>query len=201
MSKPLLSVVVPAHNAENRLEKCLLSITNQSYTNYELIIICDACEDRTAQIARTFTDLVFETDFHRDGLARNVGIDHASGEWIVFIDDDDWLLHEYCFQIIADNIGRNDEEIFFFDLIWKGKGYVSQTAQHFERMTAGHCIRNTFIGDIRFDDKPYSADIVFFNKLLRKAPVAAFLPSPIYYYNYLREGSLSDLHRKGLIKP
>lgn len=199
MDRPLISVIVPAHNAEQYLCKALESVLRQVYRNYELIVICDACEDKTAVVARNYADFVYEVNYHRDGLTRNFGLDVAGGEWILFIDDDDWLLHEYCFQIIAETIGRNDEDIFFFDVIWKGRGYIAQSPDHIEKMTCGHLIRREFIGDTRFDDGEYSADIRFFDKLLQKHPMCAFLNQPMYYYNYMRPGSLSDRHAKGEI--
>ena len=104
MSKPLFSVIVPAHNAEEFIEKGLHSIKMQTFTDYELIVVCDRCTDRTAEIAAGYADKVLIRDFGLDGLARNAGIEAAEGEWLLFMDHDDWFLHEFVFQQIADAI-------------------------------------------------------------------------------------------------
>ena len=62
MSKPFFSVIVPEHNSAEFMRKGLESIKAQSFTDYELIVVCDACEDNTAEIAREYTDKVFEIE-------------------------------------------------------------------------------------------------------------------------------------------
>ena len=111
MAAPMFSVIVPAHNAEQFLDKCLHSVRyqktgNKPFTDYELIVVCDNCTDDTAEIANGYADKVITTQYGLDGLARNAGIDAAEGEWILFLDHDDWWLHEYVMQMLADEISR-----------------------------------------------------------------------------------------------
>ena len=83
MSEPLFSVIVPAHNSEGHLERCLDSVERQTCKDYELIVVCDACTDNTDSVARFYTDNnhVIITNHGMDGLARNAGIDAAKGKW------------------------------------------------------------------------------------------------------------------------
>ena len=88
------SIIMPAHNAAGFFKKALDSIEMQTYKDYELIVVCDACEDNTEEIARSYNAKVYSVDYKNEGPTRNFGLDKASGEWILWIDDDDWWLHE-----------------------------------------------------------------------------------------------------------
>ena len=96
MSKPFFSVIVPAYNAAGFIRKGLDSIRAQSFTDYELIVVCDKCLDNTAEIAREYTDKVVEIDHDVDGRGHNVGLRMAAGRWVLWMDHDDWWLHEYA---------------------------------------------------------------------------------------------------------
>ena len=71
------SLIIPAHNAAEYIRKGLESVRAQHFTDYELIVVSDACEDDTAEIAREYTDHVIEVDFHDPGLTRSAGLDAA----------------------------------------------------------------------------------------------------------------------------
>ena len=134
MNNPFFSVIIPTYNAEDWIRKCLWSVYEQTFTDYELIIVCDFCTDSTEQIARKFcrelnvgnphNHRVLISDAHHDGMTRNIGLDSARGKYILFADDDDWFLHEYAFQMIHDAI-THDTDVLAFGFIWKGKGYAT----------------------------------------------------------------------------
>ena len=74
------SVIIPAHNEENTLGKCLESIKAQSFTNYEIIVICDNCIDNTESVAMSYgVDKIIKGNFGNDGMARNAGLRKADG--------------------------------------------------------------------------------------------------------------------------
>ena len=98
------SIIVPCHNAVRYMRKCLDSIRCQSVDDYELIVVCDSCTDDTWKIAAEYANIVIQTDHKNDGLARQAGLDHASGEWVLFLDDDDYWLHDQVLTILE--IGR-----------------------------------------------------------------------------------------------
>ena len=191
MSKPFFSVIMPSHNGADRIRKALNSVQQQSYKNYELIVICDACNDDTESIAREYTSIVLNVDCHRDGLSRNAGLDIARGKWILFLDDDDWFLHEYVFWQAYEKLKRCDADMLNYSFIWKDKQYRTQNEDNIFTGTTGHIWRRSFIGDTRFGDALYGSDNDFCHALLDKRPKAVFWDMPLYYYNYLREGSLS----------
>lgn len=185
------SVIIPAHNAEDRLEKCLQSVRTQEYLDYELIVVCDACTDRTEDVARKYADKVIVTDYGLDGLARQDGIDAAEGDWIMFLDDDDWWTHEFVLNITAQLTPLVD--IVAFDFIWKGVGYASQSEKTVFPAVWSKAWRKSFLTDngIRFKDIKYASDLDFTNQALDHSPRIRFFNSPIVYYNYMRPGSLT----------
>lgn len=194
MNEPFFSVIVPAHNAAGFIGKCLDSVRSQTWTQYELIVVCDACTDNTAQICREkYHAKVIETNFGLDGLARNAGIDAAQGDWILFLDHDDWWLHEYVMQMLADEISRkwvDDIDVIMFGFIWKGRNYIWQEHQRYVAVWS-KCWRRTFIGDTRFPATPYWSDVDFDKQMFAKNPIYDSFNQILYYYNYLAPGSIS----------
>ena len=188
------SIIIPAHNEENTIRKALESIKNQSYTKYELIVVCDNCTDKTKEIALEYTDKVIEGNFGNDGMARNAGLDVATGKWILFMDADDWYLHEFVLKQLSDIVEKSHDDVILYAIIWKHLGYVlpiSPNGQYFTHVT-NKVWRRDFIKDIRFPDKKVANDAGFHDRVFNKNPRLMFTPMPIYYYNYLREGSKSE---------
>lgn len=202
MNEPFFSVIVPAHNAAGFIGKCLDSVRQQTWTKYELIVVCDACTDNTAQICREkYHAKVIETNFGLDGLARNAGIDAAQGDWILFLDHDDWWLHEYVMQMLADEISRkwvDDIDVIMFGFIWKGRNYIWQEHQRYVAVWS-KCWRRTFIGDTRFPATPYWSDVDFDKQMFAKNPIYDSFNQIMYYYNYLAPGSISKRAEDGEI--
>lgn len=202
MDKPMFSVIVPAHNSEAFIENGLKSIKQQIFTNYELIVVCDNCTDKTAEIALNYADKVLIRKYGLDGLARNAGIEAAEGNWLLFMDHDDWWLHEYAFQMLHDFIMvRNDEplDVVLFNFIWKGRGYCQQT--RFRTVAVWNkCWRREFVGDTRFPAKPYWSDVDFNRDMFDKMPICTSMDHALYYYNYLKEGSISWREKQGEIE-
>ena len=191
MSNPMFSVIVPAHNSAAYITKLLDSIKAQTFKDYELIVVCDDCTDNTYEIAKQYTDLVAQCKYGQDGKTRNMGIQLAEGEWILFADDDDWFLHEYVFQMLSDVVGKNNEDVVFFDFIWKNVGYAQQTKDNTFIACWNKCYRRSFLIGCRFSDEIHSSDVQFYAQVMEKHPLSVFFNTPMYYYNFLREGSQS----------
>lgn len=97
----MISVVVPVYNMEKLIDKCLKSLLNQSVKDYEVILVDDGSTDKSAAICDQYATryLEFIRVIHKanGGLssARNAGIEHARGEYVIFPDPDDWLEENY----------------------------------------------------------------------------------------------------------
>ena len=188
---PKFSVIVPAYNSAEYIEHGLKSIAMQSFSDYELIVVCDACTDNTAEIARKYSDHVYEVNYHQDGQTRNFGLEHTTGEYVLWMDDDDWFLHEYVFEMLNGVIGKSNEDMMLFDFIWRGKGYARQHQHQIFIACWCKCFKREFIQDCRFSNEKYVSDVAFHRAVLQKNPRMVFFTQPLYYYNFMRKGSMS----------
>lgn len=193
---PFFSVIVPAHNSEKHIRKGLESIKGQLFKDYELIVVCDSCTDRTEEMARRYTNKVVCTDFHSSGGARNTGLDMAVGEYILFMDDDDYYLTDAFRKIALTLDNRKDVDILAYNFVWKGLGVGRQSRERIYPAVWNKCWRRGFIGDVRFPTWVHTEDVAFARQLHPWARWA-FLNEELYYYNFMREGSVSDRIRKG----
>ena len=190
MMLPKYSIIIPAHNAEDCLGRCLDSVVSQKYRNWELLVVCDACTDGTADVVRKYGEKPIIVNHQRDGLARNAGLDAVRGEWVLFLDADDWWLHEYVLTQL-DNVLNPAWDILFFSFIWKGQGYFSQDWDRHYVAVWNKCWRREFIGNTRFNDVYGVSDMYFDRAMMAKKPKCAYWDMPFYYYNYLYEGSIN----------
>lgn len=191
------SVIIPAYNAEDHIRPALESVKAQSFTDYELIVVCDSCKDNTELIALEYADKVIQISEHNDGMARNAGLDAAVGDWILFLDDDDWFLHEYVFQQLADRTEENMGEIICFSFVWRHIGYASPQSNHGTLYPAvwNKCWKRSTIGETRFPNIWSVSDAYFHGMMMAKGPALDVWDMPMVYYNYLRPGSISELTR------
>lgn len=111
----LISIVIPIYNAEKYLEECLNSIKSQTYKNFEVIMVNDGSKDDSETICMNFlrSDSRFRYLKKANGgvsSARNVGLDNVKGDYITFIDADDWV-DENHLEILIDGIIKNNCEV------------------------------------------------------------------------------------------
>ena len=115
-----VSVIVPVYNVEKYIEKCLLSIQNQTFTDFECLVINDGTKDKSIEVAKKVVgnDPRFRFfDKENGGLsdARNFGIEKASGEYLCFIDSDDYI-HEELLELTYMMGKEYDSDIVCFDM-------------------------------------------------------------------------------------
>jgi len=112
-----LSIIVPVYNVADFLYKCIESICEQTYTNIEIILINDGSTDGSISILREFAakdnriKLINQINKGANA-ARNQGIDHATGEWVCFVDGDDWIDRDMCSKLVP--YLREDLDILFY---------------------------------------------------------------------------------------
>ena len=98
--RTLISIIIPIYNVENYLRQCLDSIMGQTYKNFECLLINDGSPDHSSKICEEFVEKdsrfrYFEKENGGVSSARNLGIEHSKGEYITFIDSDDWVDSDY----------------------------------------------------------------------------------------------------------
>ena len=114
-NKNLISVIVPVYNVELLLDRCVSSITNQTFTNLEIILVDDGSTDGSGMICDLWSDKDTRVKvIHKKngGLAsaRNAGLVLASGNYISFVDSDDWISPEML-RILYEKINLNNADI------------------------------------------------------------------------------------------
>lgn len=191
-----LSIIIPCHDLEPFIAPMIESLKKQvTDYEYEIIFILDSCTDGTYDIVRmsNIADIIYQCEVHSCGLARNKGIEFARGDYIWFMDGDDFLLSDYAIQMAMDYIITNGYDMIQFPFEsdkYKGTHYSMVWQYLFKRET---------IGDLRFrslqpaEDNMFM-DEIFFKRGGREVPM---LNTPLYFYVYLREGSNMYRHLRG----
>ena len=113
---PIISIIVPIYNAGKTLSKCIDSILHQTFTNWELILVDDGSPDNCAVICDKYAEkderiIVIHKPNGGVSSARNAGLDIAQGQWIVFIDSDDWCEQKYLSDFFCTSVELSDCDI------------------------------------------------------------------------------------------
>ena len=217
-SNPLISIIVPIYNVEMYIKRCIDSIINQSYQNLEIILVDDGSPDKCGAICDEYAakdNRVKVIHKQNGGLAdaRNVGIGISTGEYVMFVDSDDWLETEACEKAI--NMAskfKADIVVFEMTLVYdngkkikRNKGIISVSPSRAECMKAllykipesgifnNVCnkmfVRSLFDG-IFFPTNKVAEDHGVIYRLIHKANKICVIDECLYNY-YQRNGSIS----------
>lgn len=173
-----LSIIIPVYNCEDYLRQCLDSVVNQTINDFEILVVNDGSPDNSQIIIDEYVErypsLVHSYQKENGGLsdARNYGLNYAKGEFIGFLDSDDWLDLEYYEKGI--NLAeKNDYDIIVYDMI---DHYPKHNVHHYSsnftnkfKMTMSACnklFRRTLINSSRFPLNLWYEDLNFTSKLL-----------------------------------
>ena len=208
MKPGLITVVIPCYNVAPYLRRCLDSVINNTYRDLQIICVNDGSTDETPEILASYSDeRITVISQQNQGLSpsRNVGIENAQGEFICFIDSDDWIHKEYFERLMevqkksqADIVVCPFMEISEFcdDAVVSEVKYTTNTFfDSFDGSMLYDAAWNKLykadaIGDTRFV-KVFAEDQLFNSTLLitQKKAVCATIDTPMYYY-FQRPGSL-----------
>lgn len=117
-----ISVIVPCYNVGDMVSECIESIVNQTIglEHLEIILVDDASTDNTAHVLRKYEEkypdnimLVLCDKNGRQGTARNIGLSYASGDFVSFVDSDDWI-HPDMYKVLVDIMNKNDCDVVQF---------------------------------------------------------------------------------------
>jgi len=205
----LISIIVPVYNVEKYLPRCVKSLINQTYENIEIILINDGSPDNCPQIcenyARNFKNIKL---IHQENLglsaARNAGIDIANGEFLTFVDSDDYI-HKNFLEILKNHIDENsvllsmssylkvnDLTSYLGEINTKNTQLkVYNDAQAMEMLindqstcTAwGKLYQKDLFKDIRYPLNKLMEDMFVIPELFKNAKLIAIDNQPLYFYN------------------
>lgn len=162
---PLISVIIPAYNVEKYIKTCLDSLINQTYSNFEIIVINDGSTDRTEEVLKNYqSNFNLRIYSQKNGgisAARNQGLKLANGELICFIDSDDSVKSDYLEKLAAPFFEDSDVDIT-----------VCGYQEKFEKNVINHVLKNQKISGYQatkdFLIKQQDFNILIWNKLYRK---------------------------------
>ena len=109
---PKFSIIVPVYNVEEYIDKCLKSIFNQTYKDFEVIVVDDGTEDNSMDIVNKYDVIVVKEKNSGLSTARNNGVKKAKGEYLLFVDSDDYLEKDLL-KNINDNLSDNPDVLRF----------------------------------------------------------------------------------------
>ncbi len=140
--RPLVSVIVPVYKVEDVLARCLDSLCRQSLKDIEIILIDDASPDRSGEICEKYAekDSRFRVIHHPENrgaaAARNTGIAHASADYLMFADGDDWVHEDFC-RLPYECAKQHGVDLVIFGYYRAEKGGLRQPVQGKEKIKAG----------------------------------------------------------------
>ena len=188
------SIIIPAYNAEDRIHLILDSIKSQTFTDYEIIVICDACTDKTESVAASYGARVFRTEAHNAAAGRNIGLNKAEGEYILFADDDDRFLHQYALEQIDRELKAMSyvPDMIQCSFIFGDRGVTVVGNGRIWPNVWSKIWKRSAIGSTRFKLSDFPADdLGFVNQMISKGVSVEFLPLLWYDYDYMRPGSIT----------
>ena len=214
--KPIISIVVPVYQVEKYIENLMISICNQSYKSFEVILVNDGTEDNSIEIAerilrsRNVNYLILNQENRGVSAARNVGIRNSNGEWIVCVDPDDVLYKDFLeillnsciiyntcvafgnYQIVSMNdLFREPQKIYTSTTIYQEDILYSFLLRKIKIISPSILVRKDIIvnNNLWYDeDIRFSEDQHFIWRLLLSVDKVAYNKTKIYNY-YIRENS------------
>ena len=218
-----ISVIVPIYNVEKYLKQCLDSIINQTYKNLEIILVNDGSTDKSGSICEQYKCMdnrIKLINKNNGGLsdARNIGLLNATGEYISFIDSDDFIsLNMY--EVLYNNIIKSKSDIVWCDyniyitnqmiqkhnLFPEQKEYVINhlfakdlfNLYHLEAFVWNRLYKREIFKNVRFPVGRRCEDGYIVIAILSKARKITVIPEALYFYRK-REDSLSSKRQKNI---
>ena len=206
---PTISIIVPVYKVEQYLPRCVDSILAQTFTDFELILVDDGSPDNCGAICDTYAEKdsrvhVIHKKNGKASAARNAGIDICSGEWIAFVDPDDWIHRDYlrllytaadkdidvviCDCLVTENDSEPDcitDDIRFRHISLAGIEHnrIARTR------VWGRLFRSSTLGDMRFIPGTEPAEDSCFNELFFRRDMKFVITDAKLYYYYMRPDS------------
>lgn len=206
---PAISIIVPIYNVESYLPRCIDSILSQSFTDFELILVDDGSPDRCGTICDEYAVKderirVIHQENARVSAARNAGLDIARGEWIAFVDSDDWIHKDYLRILLSGalddteivvcgyQITSNDEETDsdYVKAVFTSETFDEAYSDHiFQTRSWGRLIRRNAIGGSRYIPGTEPSEDACFNELFFRRNMKIRVTDAKLYYYFMRPNS------------
>lgn len=197
------SIIIPNYNKEKYIKECLDSIFDQTIerNSYEVIVIDDGSTDNSLSIIKEYDVKLLKTNRKRAGGARNLGLDNASGEYVIFIDSDDYLYSKDVLSKLDKIVDGND--IIFFDfeedkfgkrrIIKEDITSIPEKLEKTKRLgCTSKCFKRELIGDTRFTENTAYEDVNFTLECLCKCKTYDYLGSSFFTYRRVENSNTTQ---------
>ena len=213
-----INVIVPIYNSEQFIERCINSITNQTYHNWQLLLVDDGSIDRSLEIIKNCKKndnrIVIITQSNQGaGAARNTALDYLDSkniknEYIVFVDSDDYIENDYLYEL-----SKHNEDVVFIDVLQRnedGKILKKEIISDYKNRDINVLIRRQMTGyipwggvrkavksnvifdnDIRYSKCKMGEEAIYSFLVTEKSNSIGFVSKPVYNYE-IHESSLSN---------
>lgn len=222
-----VSIIVPVYNAEKYIERCIKSLIGQTYKNIEIILINDGSEDKSLNILRNFENIdkritLINQENSGPSKARNLGINKSTGNYIAFIDADDYVELNYIEKMIkqsncfkSDMIVCNYKEVRkegeipsnIFTFINNGEAYdcdincIGEVLCGRGGLVWGKLLKSSIIKEnkIRFDENiSMCEDLLFTLEFIKNTKVVSKIDDYLYIHNKYNDESITAKYNKEL---
>ncbi len=207
----LISIIVPVYNTAKYLKRCLDSIVSQTYSNIEIILIDDGSTDESGEICEEYAQRdkrikVFHQENKGLSAARNIGLDASTGQYISYVDSDDYIADNMCERLVnaillhhaqvvgckmtSDNMKLKTCETCGIEKIDKEEIFeyiASRNNWAVMRYLFSACIWE----NLRFSEGRLYEDALIFPQLSEKISCWIYVPDILYYYNTYNENSIT----------
>lgn len=214
MKIPTITVIIPVYNVQDYIERCIKSIKDQTYKQYECIIVDDGSKDNSKQLIQDIiqSDARFKYLYQKNSgpsVARNSGMKEASGEFLVFVDADDYVANNYL-EKLYQNIKKEKDLVCcaYLDISKNGKVFINDfSVNNFSKENLVECVMKGTGGvlwgkifktniiknnEIKFDEKLFmSEDMIFILEYLKYVKKWDVTNEALYCYNRLNETGIS----------
>lgn len=217
--KNMISIIVPIYNVEQYLDCCVQSILAQTYQEIEVILVDDGSSDKSCDICKRWAEKddrirYFYQENQGVSVARNRGMKEAHGDYIVFMDADDYICDSYCEELL-ENLVRECLDIIYCEetsilldgktishgdsrrvYTWESSKY--EYNRHMAHITVwGALYRKEIIKGIQFSEDLYvGEDSVFFAMAVRRARKIGYYDASLYNYRILEMSSCRGMFDK-----
>lgn len=219
MSSPLISVIVPIYNVAPYLADCVDSIINQTYTNLEIILVDDGSTDGCGAMCDEYAqkDARIRVIHKQNGgqsSARNAGMDIMTGEYVAFVDSDDWLRND-TYSLCMDIFAHSTVDVVKFgflqvypdqttsgymdgvSLLLEGAGTILRSLIYTNKLggvVTNALFRSEVLSACRFREGYIHEDEIYILKIFSEERIQSMqiLPQQLYYYRRLREGATTS---------
>ena len=205
-----LSIIVPVYKAEEYLGECVDSLLSQTIDDYEIILVDDGSPDNSGKIADEYAaanpDMirVLHIDNGGQGRARNFALDIAKGDFVGFVDSDDWVTHDMYEKMYtrAAETGADVVVCDFMERFVDGRESVlpASLQDNWLGSAGSSCnkiFRRSLVGALRFPVGLWYEDFYFSAVMLLRSKHTEFIAEPLYIY---RRGQESTMHNNNAAK-